>query len=166
MKTRGGFTMRHLLIGIAYILLSAHASHAFEVDGLSSGMSMERARKTLEAAAYTDIQTRENRILAYGGNRFILLNFCKDELVLLQKHLTPAFAEFVRLVDGKKKELGKPAEAWVEPVDEHLPIERNAVCFLWRDGSTSVKVTFTEFASNNQLDILYEIKNPCKQVLR
>ena len=30
---------------------------------------------------------------------------------------------------------------------------------------TSVKVTYTEFASNKQLDIMYEIKNACRQVL-
>ena len=157
--------MRFLFAGLA-MLLSAGVSHAFEVDGLSSGMSMEKVRKTLERSAYTDIQTRENSIMAYGGSRFILLNFCKDELVLLQKHLTPAFAEFVRLVDEKTRELGKPAEAWSEPADGNLPVERNAVCLLWRTGPASVKVTFTEFASNKQLDILYEIKNPCRQVLR
>jgi len=158
--------MRCLLFGLALVLLAAGASPAFEVDGLSSGMSMEKAGKALAAAGYADIQTRENRVMAYGGNRFILLNFCRDELVLLQKHLTPAFSGFVRLVDEKRKELGQPAEVWVEPVDEHLPVERNAVCFLWRDGPTSVKVTYTEFASNKQLDILYEVKNTCRQVLR
>jgi hypothetical protein len=157
--------MRCLIVGLA-LLLAAQACHAFEVDGLNSGMSMEKARKSLEGSSYTDIQARENRIMAYGGNRFIILNFCKDELVLLQKHLTPGFAEFIRLVDEKRKELGKPADAWAEPADGNLPVERNALSVLWRDNSTSVKVTFTEFASNKQLDILYELKNTCKQVLR
>jgi hypothetical protein len=158
--------MQRCFAGLAVLLLTASVSLAFEVDGLNSGMTMERARKTLEAAAYTDIQVRDDRIMASGRNRFILLNFCKDELVLLQKHLAPSFAEFVRLVDKNKAELGKPVEAWVEPADGHLPFERDAVSFLWRDGPSSVKITYTEFASNKQLDILYEIRNPCRQVLR
>jgi len=69
------------------------------------------------------------------------------------------------LIDEKRKELGRPADAWTEPVDVNLALERNAVSFLWRDGLTSVKVTFTEFAANKQLDILYEIRNACRQVL-
>ena len=95
----------------------------------------------------------------------ILLSFCKDELVLLQKQLAPGFDNFVRLIDEKTKELGKPADAWTEPADVNLPVERNAVSFLWRDSQTAVKVTYTEFASNRQLDIMYEIKNVCRQVL-
>jgi hypothetical protein len=69
------------------------------------------------------------------------------------------------LIDEKRKELGKPADAWTEPADGNLPVERNAVSFLWRDSLTSVKVTFTEFASNKQLDVVYEIRNVCRQVL-
>jgi hypothetical protein len=157
--------MQRLLVGVILILLAAPASHAFEIDGLSSGMSTEKVRKILEGSAYKNIQTRENGIIASGGNRFILLSFCKDELVMVQKHLTPAFDNFVRLIDEKRKELGKPADAWTEPADGNLPVERNAVSFLWRDSLTSVKVTFTEFASNKQLDVVYEIRNVCRQVL-
>jgi hypothetical protein len=158
-------SMRSLLIGLILILLAAPFSHAFEIDGLNSGMSMERARKVLEGSSYKNIRTRENGITAYGGNRFILLSFCKDELVLVQKHLTPGFESFVRLVDEKTKELGKPADAWTEPVDVAVPVERNAVAFLWRGDVTSVKVTYTEFTSNKQLDVMYEIRNVCRQVL-
>jgi len=158
--------MWRMFVGLGMSLLAANAAHSFEIDGLSSGMSLERARKTLEGSAYKTIQTRENGILASGGNRFVLLNFCKDELVLVQKHLAPGFDSFVRLVDEKTKELGKPADAWTEPADRNVPVERNAVSFLWRDNLTSVRVTFTEFASNRQLDILYEIKNSCRQVLQ
>ena len=58
--------------------------------------------------------------MASGGNRFILLSFCKDELVLVQKHLAPGFDNFVRLIDEKTKELGRPADAWTEPADVML----------------------------------------------
>lgn len=158
--------MRQLFVGlVAVMLLVAKVSDAFEIDGLSSGMSMERARKILEGSSYKNVQTRENGIIASGANRFILLNFCKDELVLVQKHLTPGFDNFARLIDEKRRELGKPVDAWTEPADVNLPVERNAVSVLWRDGVTSVKVTYTEFASNKQLDVLYETKNACRQVL-
>jgi len=157
--------MRQLFFGFALMLLAANVSYSFEIDGLSSGMSMEKAKKNLEGSSYKNIQTRENGIIASGGNRFILLNFCKNELVMVQKHLAPDFGSFVRLIDEKRRELGKPADAWTEPADVNFPVERNAVSFLWRDSSTSVKVTFTEFSSNRQLDILYEIKNSCRQVL-
>ena len=158
--------MRSFMTGLILMLLAAPVSQAFEIDGLSSGMSMERARKILEGASYKNIQSRDNGITAYGGNRFILLGFCKDELVLVQKHLAPGFDSFVRLVDEITKELGKPADAWTEPADVMFPVERNAVSFLWRDGVTSTKVTYTEFASNRQLDVIYEIVNTCRQVLR
>ena len=157
--------MQRLLVGLILLLLAAPASHAFEIDGLRSGMSAGNARKILEGAGYKNIQARENGMTASGGNRFILLGFCKDELIMLQKHLAPAFDNFVRLIDEKRKELGKPADAWTEPADGNLPVERNSVSFLWRDSLTSVKVTFTEFASNKQLDVVYEIRNPCRQVL-
>ncbi|MBL0226319.1 MAG: hypothetical protein IPQ16_12375 [Geobacteraceae bacterium] len=157
--------MRQLFVGLVVILFTAKVSHAFELDGLNSGISMERARKILEGSSYQNIQTRDNGIIATGANRFILLNFCKDGLVLAQKHLAPGFDNFVRLIEEKRRELGKPADAWAEPADVQLPVERNAVAFLWRDGLTSVKVTYTEFASNKQLDVLYEIKNECRQIL-
>jgi hypothetical protein len=157
--------MRSLLSGLVLIVLAATASHAFEIDGLVSGMSMEKSKKILEGSSYKNIQIKENGIIASGGNRFLLLSFCKDELVLLQKQLTPGFDNFVRLIDEMTKELGKPAAAWTEPADVNLPVERNAVSFLWRDSQAAVKVTYTEFASNKQLDIMYEIKNVCRQVL-
>jgi hypothetical protein len=159
-----GVVMRSLWY-VVLIVLAATASHAFEIDGLNSGMSLERSKKILEGASFKNIQVKENGIIASGGNRFVLLSFCKDELVLLQKQLTPGFDNFVRLIDEKTKELGKPANAWTEPADVNLPVERNAVSFLWRDGQTAVKVTYAEFASNKQLDIIYEIKNVCRQVL-
>jgi hypothetical protein len=160
-----GDVMQSLWTCLVLIALAATASHAFDIDGLSSGMSMERSKKSLEGASFKNIQIKENGIIASGGSRFVLLSFCKDELVLLQKQLAPGFDNFVRLIDEKTKELGKPVGAWTEPADVNLPVERNAVSFLWRDSQAAVKVTYTEFASNKQLDIMYEIKNVCRQVL-
>ena len=69
--------MRQLFGGLLLMLLSAHVSHSFEIDGLTSGISMDRARKKLEGSSYKNIQTKENGIIASGGNRFILLNFSR-----------------------------------------------------------------------------------------
>jgi hypothetical protein len=157
--------MRRLFGGLLLMLLAAHVSHSFEIDGLTSGMSMERARKILEGSSYKNIQTTANGIIASGGNRFILLKFCKDELVLVQKHVPPGFDNFVRLIDEKRKQLGKPADAWTETPDVNLNLERDAVSFLWHDGMNSVKVTLAEFAANKQLDVTYEIRNACRQLL-
>jgi len=157
--------LRCIAAGIIFTLLSANVSHAFEIDGLVSGMPIDKARAVLQGAAYTNIQTTENSLIASGGGRFILLNFCKDRLVLVQKHLPPGFDDFVRLVDEKRKALGRPSDSWSEPADGLLPVERHAVSFLWKDGAASVKITFAELALNRQLDILYEIKNDCRKIL-
>ena len=156
--------MRRYVMGMALLLLTVSMAHAFEVDGLNSGMSMESAQKVLQGSSYT-IQLKENGIIATGGNRFILLNFCKDELILVQKQYAPGFENFVRLVAEMRRLRGKPVDAWTEAADAHLPIERNAVSFLWHDNLDSVKVTHTEFAANKQLDVIYEIKNRCRQLL-
>lgn len=159
-----GMGMRHLCSAIVLILLMAAVSDSFEIDGLVSGMSMEKARKKLEESFYKSIQVRDNSIVASGNNRFLLLNFCKNELVLVQNHLPPGFDNFVRRVEEKRKELGKPSDAWTEPADPNLIVGRNSVSFLWKDNLTSVKITFAEFASNRQLDVTYENRNSCRQV--
>jgi hypothetical protein len=150
--------------GIICSLFSASVSSAFEVDGLVSGMSIKKATAALQMAAYSNIQTTEHSVMASGGSRFILLSFCKDRLVLVQQHLSPGFDNFIRLIDEKRKELGKPADSWGEPAEAHLPVNRNAISLLWTYGGDSVKVTFTELALNRQLDILYEVKNDCRRV--
>lgn len=149
----------------AVLLVFASGCYPFEVDGLTSGMSMESARKVLAAASYKNIQARENGIIASGANRLILLSFCKGELVLVQKQLAPTFDTFIRLTDEMRKERGKPADAWGEPADGNLPVEKNAISVLWKDSLTSVKITYTEFASNKQLDVIHETRNACRQIL-
>ena len=160
--------MRCFLVSCALILFAASVSHAFEVDGLKSGISMNEAKRLLESQSYKKIEIKDNSIVAFdqsgSDGRFIALSFCKGKLVQAQKHLKPRFDYFVRLVNEKRRELGKPADAWTVPTDVVSNVESNSVAFLWRDGETFIKVTYTEFGSNNQLDILYEIKNACWQV--
>ncbi|MEN6375262.1 MAG: hypothetical protein ABFD75_10865 [Smithella sp.] len=157
--------MRFSFIVFVFILLLASVSHAFEIDGLKSGISMDEAKKLLESFSYKTIEVKDNSMIASdeprGSGRFIALCFCKGKLVQAQKHLKPRFDYFVRLVSEKRRELGKPTAAWTQPTDVTSSYESNSVSFRWKDGQTFIKVTYSEYGSNNQLDILYEIKNLC-----
>jgi hypothetical protein len=82
----------------------------------------------------------------------------------VQKHLEARFSDFVRLTEQKTKELGKPVAAWTRPSNVEAGAESNSVSFLWKNGTTVVTVSYTEFSSNKQLDIVYEVKNSCWQV--
>ena len=77
--------MRYILVIFVLILLSSNVSHAFEIDGLKSGMSMEAERSLLETYSYRQIQIKENSILASdqsgSDGRFIALTFCEGKLV-------------------------------------------------------------------------------------
>ena len=160
--------MRHLILGLAFMLLLGEGVFAFEIDGLRSGMSLDQATKAMESLSYEKIEIRENSVMAYDksteGGRLISATFCKGKLVQAQKHLQPRFDHFVRLVEQKTKDLGRPTAAWTRPADVESRIISNSVSFLWHDGPTSVTVSYTEFPSTRQLDIVYEIKNSCWQV--
>jgi len=156
--------MRNYIIGCIFLLLLTNVSHAFEIDGIKSGISIDEARKTLEKYSYKNIKLENNSIMASDENRFIVLSFCKGKLVYVQKALKPRFDYFVRLVNEKRRELGKPSDAWTSPTDVTSNYEDDSVSFLWKDGPTFIKVNYREFSSNNQLDIAYEIKNSCWEV--
>ncbi len=155
------------------MLVSLNGAQAFDVDGLKSGMSIEQAKSVIEKYSYGKVEIEENQIRAWDPpgppgvtGRFIVLNFCKGKLALLQKHLKPRFDYFVRLVQEKRRELGPPVDAWSRPTDIKSHFESNSIYFLWKDGLTFIfiKVSYTEFGSNNQLDITNEIRNECWQI--
>lgn len=157
--------MRNIVALITIVMLGANVSHAFEMDGLKSGISTEVAKRLLESYSYKNIKIEDHSIIASdqtgGESRLIALSFCNNKLVQAQKHLIPRFDNFIRLVNDKRKEIGKPIDAWTEPTDVTSNLEKNAVSFLWKDGPTFIKISYTEFKSNNQFDITYEIKNKC-----
>ncbi len=157
--------MRYAVPILAVMLLTAGVGSAFEVDGMRSGMSQDQATKVLQAS-YKDIQIKNDNIMAYhvSTGRFINANFCKGKLVQVQKDLNPLFRDFVRLVDQKTKEVGKPIAAWTKPAEVESRVEINSVSFLWKMGPTFTKVSYTEFPSNTSLDIVYEIRNSCWDV--
>lgn len=156
--------MRYVVPILALLLMGGVVS-AFEIDGLRNGMSPEQVKKVLESS-YQGIHTKDSNIMGYhiSTGRFINANFCKGELVQVQKDLNPTFQAFVKLVDQKTKEVGKPFAAWTRPATVESPVEINSVSFLWKAGQTFITVSYTEFPSNNTLDIVYEAQNSCWKV--
>jgi hypothetical protein len=143
--------------------------HSFEIDGLRSGMSYEEAKARIEKQSFGQVDLKDNHIGAWdaptqGSNRGLFLNFCKGRLVHVQKNLQPRFDYFTRLVDEKRKELGRPLDAWSQPADVTSTVESNAVSFVWRQGADVVTVTYVQFRSNNQLYIGYETRNDCWRI--
>ena len=161
--------MKAIVITVFFLLASIEGAIAFEIDGFKSGMSMQETKKVLENYSYGKVEVQENYIRAWdspdrGSNRFISLGFCNGQLVQVQKHLNPRFDYFARLVEEKRKELGKPIDVWCRPTDVTSNVERNSITFLWKDGNSFIEVSYTEFTSNNQLDITYEIYNKCWKI--
>lgn len=160
--------MRNTIFLFIFLLASVNSTHSFEIDGLKDGMSIEEATSVI-GSLYDKINIKDNFILALddpikGTNRLICLNFCKGELVSVQQNLQPRFDYFVRLVSEKRRELGRPIDAWSQPTDIKSNIESNSISFIWKDGPTFIKVSYTEYSSNNHLAITYEIKNTCWEI--
>lgn len=142
---------------------------SFELDGLRSGMSYEEAKTRIEKQSFGRVDLKENHISAWdapaqGSNRSFFLNFCKGRLIHVQKNLEPRFDYFTRLIDEKRKELGRPLDAWSQPTDVTSTVESNTVSFVWREGADFVTVTYVQFRSNNQLYIRYETRNDCWKI--
>lgn len=153
---------------IAFVALLSliHPAYSFDVDGFKTGMTFAAARALVESHSYSHVEVKDGHIGAWdtppsSSGRTISLIFCKGRLVLIQKHLQPRFDYFVRLVDDKRKELGRPRDSWAQPADVTATVESNSVKFVWRDGSDFVVVSYTQFSSNNQLDIVHETPNDC-----
>ena len=155
--------MQYVVPVFALTLLLAGIVSAFEIDGLRNGMSQAEVKKALEAS-YEGIQIKDDNYIEArqaSTSYFIYATFCKGKLVQVQKDLNPRFDYFVRLVEQKTGELGKPIAAWTNPARIDSPVESNSVSFLWKEGQSSITVSYTEFPSNKQLYIVYEIKNSC-----
>ena len=161
--------MKPIVITVFFLLACIEVAIAFEIDGFKSGMSIQEAQNILEKYSYGKVEVEANRIMAWdspdrGSNRFINLGFCNEKLVQVEKHLKPQFDYFARLVEEKRRELGKPIDAWSRPTDVASNVESNSITFLWKDGNSFITVSYTEFASNNQLGITYEIYNKCWKI--
>jgi hypothetical protein len=142
-------------------MFAANVSQAFEIDGLKSGISMDQAKKILATYSYKNIGIEDTSITASDNERRIVLSFCKGKLVQANKHLKQRLDYFVRLVDEKRRELGKPVDAWSAPTDVTSTLVSNSVSFFWKDGPAFLIVRYIQFDTNNQLDMTYSISNSC-----
>jgi hypothetical protein len=156
-------------IFFAFLLfLSTTTANSFEIDNLKSGMTFQEAKQTLEKYSY-HIKEREDFIEAWQNkNRedTIFLNFCKGQLIQVQKHLTPKFEHFTQLVDKKRQELGRPVDAYSRPtnIESNFKKVQDSVTFLWKSENNFVQVEYTQFTQNNQLSITYSIYNECYEI--
>ena len=132
-------------------------------------MSINETKNILEKYSYGKVEVEDNRIMAWDSperdsGRFINLGFCNGKLVQVEKHLKPRFDYFTKLVQEKRRELGKPIDVWSRPTDVTSNYESNSIIFLWKDGGAFVSVSYTEFNANNQLGLTYEIQNKCWKI--
>lgn len=161
--------MKRIIMTIICLIIFYEIGYSFEVDGLKSGMSMIDVKLILEKYSYESIQVLEDQIIAQrktGGiyHSMIVANFCNNKLCLVQKDLKPRFDYFVQLVADKTRELGKPLDVRSNPTDVASNIISNSITFIWKDGNSFISVTYTEFSSNNQLNIVYETYNDCYKI--
>lgn len=148
------------------VILITNVSHAFEIEGIKSGMSIDEVTKVLESLSYKKLETKEiSRPGFYqssrDGDHFMYPSFCKGKLVQIQKDLKPSFDYFVILVNENRKIFGKPIDAWTQPKDVLANIESISASFFWKDGPTLIEVRYCEFPSKKQLYIIYSINNSC-----
>jgi len=160
--------VRYIIIGIVLTFFIASTSQAFELDGFKSGMSIQDAQKKLEAYSYKNIKVEGNNITAYyqsaNSLRLFNLNFCKGVLVQVQKELDPSYSRFVRVIDEKRKEYGRPIDSWSSHADATASLEKSSITIVWKSGTTLIQTSYTEFPSNNFLDIVYEETNKCWKI--
>ena len=168
---RKGIVVKQFAILLFITMVGCSSAFAFEVDGFRSGMSFNDARSLVEKRPYDSIEVKDKNIEARdnpskGSARAIFLNFCNGRLVQVQKHLQPRFDYFVRMADEKRRELGRPLDGWSRPTDltSTSSAESNAIAFIWRDSSDFVSITYTQFSSNNQLDITHDARNHCWRI--
>ena len=155
--------IRYIISTLAVFWLSSNA-YSFEVDGFRSGMSMNEAKKMLLNQNREKVEMEEGRLMAWDTaekQRFINIGFCKGKVVQVEKHLQPRFDIFIRLVEDKRNELGKPIDAWSEPIDPMSTVEKSSVSFAWKRSKDIVTATYTEFKHNNQLSVNFETQNSC-----
>lgn len=159
--------MRRDIACLVLSLAVSDSAYSFDLDGFNSGMSFAAARKLVESRAYDHVDVKEDDIGAWDAPnrtapRTVFLTFCKGRLVTVQKFLPPhQLDRFVRLVDEYRKRLGRPIDALSQPALDPPGAERSALVFVWRDGSEFVIVSFTQFKTNNQLDIVHQAPNEC-----
>lgn len=143
-------------------LISFGAS-AFEIDGLKTGLSREKAISQLETLNLKITSISDNNVVAEASGRLYSLNFCNGSLVNVQKNLEPSFDTFVDLVSRFKSLYGAPLS-----IDPQLPNPTSYamgydLSVSWRVGRELVTAEHVSFKSNSQTSVTYDAPNLCFQ---
>jgi hypothetical protein len=158
----GEESMTRRFVAVTASLALWSSAYSFETDGFKSGMAFSEAQRLIKSR-FTHIEIKDDYIGASnapGTHRDIFLTFCKGRLVMLQRYFDPRFETFVRLVADKSKELGTPLDTMARPANVD-GVKVNAISFLWRVQSDFLLVSYTEFPTNAQLDVVYQARNDC-----
>jgi hypothetical protein len=159
--------MRRAVFCLLAVLGVVRDAYSFEVDGLRTGMTYAAAHALIKSKAYDRVQLEKDSIGAWDApnsptDRTIFLTFCKDRLVLLQKYLPPRFDHFVRLVEAKRRELGRPLDSWTHSREAASGKESHSVSLIWQDGLEFSILSFHQFTgANTQVDSVHQAPNDC-----
>ena len=161
--------MKRLVAGGLLSLLVmglASAVEAFYVEGLMSGMSSSTVEKILEKHGYEVIAIEANGdIVARNGqdvSRTITAEFCTDRLIQVRNDYAPTFANFVRLVEQKRQELGAPASVKVVPAKAEPKADADAISFNWLDKETVIEIFYKVSEQSQQVAVSHRLKQSCQ----
>lgn len=151
--------MKRLILIILCLLLSVNVATAFEVNFIKSGMTMIQAKLALSEYWCGPIAERGERIIAYPistNDPLIVLSFRKGSLYRYQIRNYSSLPYFTQLVADKRKELGRPVDAWFEPINITSNQDINRFHFLWKNGKYTYRLSYPQNNQNNQMTITYE----------
>ena len=157
---------RHAISSLLFLVFAPNV-YSFEVDGFRTGMSLADAHALIKSRNYSEVQVKDNHIGAWDtppsglvAARTIFLTFCKDRLAQMQKYSPPGFEQFARLVHERRKELGRPLDAFSQ-ASGGARGSHDSVSLVWRSGREFVTISYIQFAANSQVDTIYDVPNDC-----
>lgn len=148
------------------LLIPLAAATAFDVDGIKSGITMEKVKAIISTWNFDSIEEKESHIIAFDypakpSYRFYIFNFCDDRLTHIQKGIKPSMKMFIILFDSLSKTYGHPIDSDSNRSAYQDGTGSDGIDFLWRSGTEYIKLSYRVFSSNDSLDIHYDIPNRC-----
>lgn len=145
------------------VVFVATSASAFDIDGLSTGQSREKAIAQLERYGLKITSEKDDHVLATAAGRLYSLNFCKGSLVSVQKNLEPTFNTFIELTARFHTLYGAPLSVAPKLPDPTSYAPAHSLSISWRDKAELITATHKSFSSNNQTDVTYDARNACFQ---
>ncbi len=158
---------RLLLASLAVVcwLLPAE-SHAFEINGLHSGMSQEEALQVLQKRAKRVVRVQDQpehkpTFLATRSDSGMseAATFCRSYLYSYQYDVVGGFPAFTRLVE---KETLKRGAGRYEARATETPIgEWNSIKVIWTEGRDVFEIGYSVVRNGDQVYVRYEQDSQC-----